>query len=61
MKTIGHLINGQMIEDNGRLQDVFNPATGKAEKKVALASAKTMKEAIDAAEAAFPAWRKVTP
>ena len=61
MKTIGHFINGEMLEDNNRLKDVYNPATGEAEKKVALASAKTMEEAITAAEAAFPAWRKVTP
>jgi len=55
--VVGHLINGEMITDTARTQDVFNPATGKAEKQVALASAKTTEEAIAAAEAAFPEWR----
>ena len=59
--VIGHLINGEMVDthisDNTRTQDVFNPATGKAEKKVALASKQTVEQAISAAEAAFPQWR----
>jgi malonate-semialdehyde dehydrogenase (acetylating)/methylmalonate-semialdehyde dehydrogenase len=32
-QVIGHLINGEMINDNNRTQDVFNPATGVATKK----------------------------
>jgi len=58
---VGHLINGEIITDAERTQDVFNPATGKAEKQVALASAKTTEEAIAAAEAAFPEWRNTPP
>ena len=61
MTTIGHLINGQMVNDNNRSQDVFNPATGKAEKKVALASKATVEEAIAAAQEAYPAWRNTPP
>lgn len=57
MTTIGHLINGEIIDDTVRSQDVFNPATGKADKKVALASKQTVEQAISAAQAAFPAWR----
>ena len=57
MKIVGHFINGELVADNERTQDVFNPASGKAEKKVALASHKTMESAIDAAQAAFPEWR----
>ena len=57
MTTIGHLINGEMYNDNNRTQDVFNPATGKAEKKVALASKATVEKAIAAAQEAYPAWR----
>jgi len=55
--TIGHLINGEMINDNHRTQPVFNPATGMSERQVALASAQTVERAISAAQAAFPAWR----
>lgn len=61
MTTIGHLINGQMVNDNNRSQDVFNPATGKAEKKVALASKATVEKAIAAAQEAYPAWRNTPP
>ncbi len=60
-QTIGHLINGEMINNDNRSQDVFNPATGEATKKVALASKQTVEQAINAAEAAFPAWRNTPP
>jgi malonate-semialdehyde dehydrogenase (acetylating)/methylmalonate-semialdehyde dehydrogenase len=61
MTTIGHLINGEIYNDNNRTQDVFNPATGKAEKKVALASKATVEKAIAAAQEAYPAWRNTPP
>jgi len=61
MKTIGHLINGEIVNDTERCQDVFNPATGKAEKRVALASKTTVEQAILAAESAFPGWRNTPP
>ena len=61
MTIIGHLINGEIITETTRSQDVFNPATGQAEKKVALASKQTVQQAIAAAEAAYPAWRNTTP
>ncbi|MEI6894393.1 MAG: CoA-acylating methylmalonate-semialdehyde dehydrogenase [Colwellia sp.] len=61
MNIIGHFINGEIVADNARTQDVFNPATGKVEKKVALASAGTMEQAINAAESAFPEWRNTPP
>jgi malonate-semialdehyde dehydrogenase (acetylating)/methylmalonate-semialdehyde dehydrogenase len=57
MSTIGHLINGEIVHDISRTQEIFNPATGTSEKKVALASKQTVEDAITAAEAAFPKWR----
>ncbi|WNC68836.1 CoA-acylating methylmalonate-semialdehyde dehydrogenase [Thalassotalea nanhaiensis] len=57
MTTIGHLINGEIVNEGSRSQDVFNPATGKAEKQVLLASKQTVEQAIACAEAAFPEWR----
>ncbi|MFW8591111.1 CoA-acylating methylmalonate-semialdehyde dehydrogenase [Glaciecola sp. 2405UD65-10] len=57
MRTIGHYINGHIVEPEGRTQDVTNPATGKVEKQVLLASSQTVQEAIETAQAAFPAWR----
>jgi malonate-semialdehyde dehydrogenase (acetylating)/methylmalonate-semialdehyde dehydrogenase len=61
MTTIGHLINGELYNDNNRTQNVYNPATGKVEKTVALASVTTVEKAITAAQEAFPAWRNTPP
>ena len=61
MNTVGHLINGQVISDAARLQDVYNPSTGEVSKQVALASKATVEQAIAAAEAAFPEWRNTPP
>jgi len=58
---VGHFINGRHVADAGRSQDVFNPATGKVVRQVALASGATVESAIAAAEAAFPAWRDTPP
>ena len=61
MQVVGHFINGAMVADTQRVQDVFNPATGLVERQVALASKATVEDAIIAAEAAFPAWRNTPP
>ncbi len=46
MKEIGHGINGKHVKGtSGRFADVFNPATGEVQAKVALAS----KAELDAA------------
>ena len=57
MATVGHFINGQIITDEARTQDVYNPSTGAVSKQVSLASKATVEEAIAAAQAAYPAWR----
>ena len=61
IETVGHFINGNMIADSARTQDIFNPATGHAVRQVALASKATVEEAIAAAQAAFPEWRNTPP
>ena len=61
MTTVGHLINGELREDSGRVQDIYKPSTGAVSKQVALASKATVEDAISAAEAAFPAWRDTPP
>jgi len=55
--TIGHLINGQLVEDDLRTQPIYNPSTGEVAGAVSLASAETTHAAIAAAAAAYPAWR----
>lgn len=59
--TIGHLINGEMISDSTRLQDIYNPATAEVSKQVSMASKTTVERAISAAEAAYPEWRNTPP
>ncbi|MPQ67963.1 MULTISPECIES: CoA-acylating methylmalonate-semialdehyde dehydrogenase [unclassified Pseudomonas] len=59
--TIGHLINGEYVNLPGRSQEVFNPATGQAEKRVSLADKATVEAAITAAQDAFPDWRDTPP
>ena len=61
LPRIGHLINGQSSIGGSRMQDVFNPATGKAEKSVLLADKATVEHAIASAQAAYPAWRNTPP
>ena len=59
--TIGHLIDGQIVNDTARTQPVFNPATGQISGQVALASKATVEQAIASAEKAFPEWRNTPP
>lgn len=59
--TVGHWMDGQLIEDTARTQPVYDPATGVSERQVALASVQTVEAAIAAAEKAFPPWRNTPP
>ncbi len=57
INNIGHYINGKHLAGNsGRQGDVYNPATGEISAKLSMASATETMAAIDAAQAAFPAW-----
>ncbi|APF41318.1 CoA-acylating methylmalonate-semialdehyde dehydrogenase [Neomicrococcus aestuarii] len=59
MNTLTHWINGELTApvNEARLGDIHNPATGEVIGKVELASKSVVEKAIDAAAAAFPAWR----
>ncbi|TJY69291.1 CoA-acylating methylmalonate-semialdehyde dehydrogenase [Arthrobacter sp. CAU 1506] len=59
MQTIQHWIAGSYAnpDPDSRLGEVTNPATGKVSSRVALASAAVVDQAVQAAAAAFPAWR----
>ncbi len=61
LPQIKHLIDGQLVAGGTRSQDVFNPASGKAEKRVLLADVATVEQAIASAQAAYPAWRATPP
>lgn len=62
MTEIAHFIdNARVPGASGRSQPVFNPATGEAEKTVALASEEEVGRAVASAHAAWPAWRDTPP
>ena len=61
LRTVGHFINGEMVTDSSKTQPVFNQSTGEVSKQVALGGAKSIDEAVAAAKAAFPEWRKTPP
>jgi len=59
---VPHYIDGQWVESNAReWSEIINPATGESLGKVPLSDAAEVTKAIDAAAAAFPAWRRTPP
>ncbi|HVP85959.1 MAG TPA: CoA-acylating methylmalonate-semialdehyde dehydrogenase [Rhizomicrobium sp.] len=62
MRTHGHFIAGKHVDGkSGRFGDVFNPATGEVQSKVALASRAEMRHAVEHALKVFPEWSSVNP
>jgi malonate-semialdehyde dehydrogenase (acetylating)/methylmalonate-semialdehyde dehydrogenase len=62
MQQIGHWINGKHVDGtSGRTQDVWNPATGEVQAKVALASKAELDAAVDDAAKAQVAWAATNP
>jgi malonate-semialdehyde dehydrogenase (acetylating)/methylmalonate-semialdehyde dehydrogenase len=62
ISQIDHWIGGRVVAPNSdRAQDVFNPATGAATGRVALANRADVDAAVAAAQAAFPAWADTPP
>ena len=60
-QIVGHYINGQVITESSRIQEIYNPATGKVIRHVALASKSTVEKAVTAAAEAYPGWRQTPP
>jgi malonate-semialdehyde dehydrogenase (acetylating) / methylmalonate-semialdehyde dehydrogenase len=54
-------IDGKSARPSRRLGDVYNPATGAVTKRVVLADAAVVDDAVQAATRAFPAWRDTPP
>src|SRR5450432_4654944 len=62
LTKVPNYINGQWQESLAtEWQDVFNPATGEALARVPLSDNAEVTRAIEAAAAAFPAWRRTPP
>ena len=61
VKAINHWIGGKRQEGgSGRVGPVYNPATGAQTGAVDFASVEEIDAAVQAAKAAFPAWRSVS-
>jgi malonate-semialdehyde dehydrogenase (acetylating)/methylmalonate-semialdehyde dehydrogenase len=61
LKRISHWIGGKPVEGtSGRSGPVFNPAKGIQAAEVDFASVEEIDRAVEAAKAAFPAWRAMS-
>jgi malonate-semialdehyde dehydrogenase (acetylating)/methylmalonate-semialdehyde dehydrogenase len=62
VKQIGHFVGGKPVAGKGkRFGDVFDPRIGEVQARVALATAEELREAVDDAAAAQPAWAAKNP
>ena len=62
MRDISHFVNGATFTgSSGRFGDVFNPNTGEVQARVQLATPAELDLAVQAAQAAFPAWSATNP
>ena len=62
MQDIGHFIDGKRVPGgSGRFADVFNPATGEVQARVALASADELAAAVASAARAQVRWGATNP
>ncbi|MGI8702984.1 MAG: CoA-acylating methylmalonate-semialdehyde dehydrogenase [Candidatus Limnocylindrales bacterium] len=58
---VSHWIGGGLVSGgSGRHGPVYNPATGRLAREVDFASAEEIDAAVEAARAAFPAWRSTS-
>ena len=62
MRELSHFIGGRHVKgESGRSGNVFDPAIGEVQAKVAFANRAEMRKAVEAALAAFPEWARVNP
>ncbi|WP_372012619.1 CoA-acylating methylmalonate-semialdehyde dehydrogenase [Pseudoxanthomonas sp. 10H] len=60
-RTLHHHIGGRPHAGDGDHGEVFDPATGQVTARVPLAGSDDVRVAVDAAQAAFPAWAATPP
>src|ERR1700751_5233862 len=62
LREVHHWVNGQIVTGtSGRFGDVYNPASGELQAKVAFATPAEVDTAVAAAAAAFPDWASQPP
>ena len=57
LDTVPVWMNGKAVVPQGRIGEVFNPATGQVTKRVPFCDAEIVGQAVRAAAAAYPEWR----
>ena len=62
VRELGHYVDGAEVPGgSGRFGDVYEPATGEVQARVAFASAAELDEAVAAARRAFAGWSQTPP
>ncbi|MGO4389030.1 CoA-acylating methylmalonate-semialdehyde dehydrogenase [Microvirga sp. 2YAF29] len=62
MREVGHFIGGKNVPGkSGRTTEFFQPMTGEVIGRVALASSEELRQAVENAKAAQPAWAATNP
>src|SRR5713101_1427252 len=62
LREVHHWVNGQTLTGtSGRFGDIYNPASGELQARVALATPAEVDTAVAAAAAAFPDWSSQPP
>jgi malonate-semialdehyde dehydrogenase (acetylating)/methylmalonate-semialdehyde dehydrogenase len=61
MRQIDHFIGGGTYASGERAGEVFNPSAGEVQASVRLGTASDLQKAVDAANAALPAWAATNP
>ncbi len=57
LSTVPVWIGGKPVVPQGRMGEVYNPATGQVTKRVPYCNAEVIDAAVKAATAAYPEWR----
>jgi malonate-semialdehyde dehydrogenase (acetylating) / methylmalonate-semialdehyde dehydrogenase len=60
-KTLKNFIDGEWVESKGELVDVVNPAKMELLGRVPVSTKEEINDAVEAAKAAFPDWRRTPP
>lgn len=61
-RVLPHWINGAAVPStSGRFSDIYNPATGQVQARLALANSTELESIVTAAKAAFPEWAAFPP
>ena len=62
LKTVGHFIAGSFTDGSAatRHGDIYNPATGEVQSRVAFADQETIEQAVAAAKAGYAKWHRLS-